>query len=222
MATHIIRGITNQDEYITRCQNEDPIGYNLIFGENEESGDLTLKFVEEAAEPIYDLAEYKELLKECQDDREYREEDVVRKHQLDYNETLCMVEKFPEAFQVEGVIQHNRLSEENEDDPDQPEDLHGEREETRNQLHIVAPGEGKTPKSLIYVEDWDAKAFWALHPDSKNNLTDKRRKKKLSDLEYFKQRLNNHDPRWRNNTHWVFSAAVFRENIDFQRNSDLG
>ena len=222
LATHIIRGITNQDEYITRCQNEDPIGYNLIFGENEESGDLTLKFVEEAAEPIYDLAEYKELLKECQDDREYREEDVVRKHQLDYNETLCMVEKFPEAFQVEGVIQHNRLSEENEDDPDQPEDLHGEREETRNQLHIVAPGEGKTPKSLIYVEDWDAKAFWALHPDSKNNLTDKRRKKKLSDLEYFKQRLNNHDPRWRNNTHWVFSAAVFRENIDFQRNSDLG
>ena len=119
-------------------------------------------------------------------------------------------------------LEGSSLSEENEDDPDQPEDLHGEREETRNQLHIVAPGEGKTPKSLIYVEDWDAKAFWALHPDGKNNLTDKRRKKKLSDLEYFKQRLNNHDPRWRNNTHWVFSAAVFRENIDFQRNIDLG
>ena len=97
---HYQRGITNQDEYIARCQTQDPIGYNLIFGDNQESGDLHLKYVEEAVEPIYDLAEYKELLKEGQDDREYRELDVVRKHQLDYNETLCMVEKFPEAFQV--------------------------------------------------------------------------------------------------------------------------
>ena len=216
---HYQKGITNQDEYINRCRSQDPIGYNLIFGEDQESGDLHLKYVEEAVEPIYDLDEYKELLKECQDDREYRELDVVRKHQLDYNETLCMVEKFPEAFQVEGVIQHNRLLEEKEDDPSQPSK---ENESERNQLHIVAPGEGKTPKSLIYVEDWDAKAFWALHPDGRNNLTDKRRRKKLSDLEYFKQRLNNVDPRWRNNTHWVFSAAVFRENIDFQRNIDLG
>ena len=74
----------------------------------------------------------------------------------------------------------------------------------------------------MYVLDWDAKAFWALHPDGRNNLTDQRRKKKLSDLEYFKQRLHNVDPRWRSNIHWVFSAAVYRENIDFQRNIDLG
>ena len=144
---------------------------------------------------------------------------------------LRMVEKYPEAFHVDGVIQHgqdshnNTLLEEKEDDPEQPEQNKVpsiESEKAPNQLHIVAPGEGKTPKSLVYVEDWDAKAFWALHPDGKNNLTDKRRQKKLSDLEYFKQRLNNVDPRWRRNTHWVFSAAVFRENIDFQRNIDLG
>ena len=60
-----------------------------------------------------------------------------------------------------------------------------------------------------------------LHPDGQNHLTDKRRKKKLSELEYFKQRLFNQDPRWRNNTHWVFAAAVFREKKDFQRNIDL-
>ena len=213
-----------REEYEARCQAIDPIGYNLIFGEDKESGDLFLKYIPEAVEPIYDIQEYRELLNECKDDREYREEDVVRKHQLDYNETLCMVEKYPEAFHVDGVIQHgqdfavDREEEEKEDDPESPK----ENNKKGNQLHIVAPGEGKTPKSLIFVEDWDAKAFWALHPDGKNNLTDKRRRKKLSDLEYFKQRLNNVDPRWRRNTHWVFSAAVFRENIDFQRNIDLG
>ena len=108
------------------------------------------------------------------------------------------------------------------DDPDTPDRQGLENAKSQNQLHIVAPGEGKTPQNLIFVPEWDAKAFWALHPDGKNNLTDKRRPKKLSDLEYFKQRLNNADPRWRRNIHWVFSAAVFRENIDFQRNIDLG
>ena len=90
-----------------------------------------------------------------------------------------------------------------------------------NQLHVVAPGEGKTPVNLIYCTDWDAKAFPMLHPDGQNHLSDERRKKKLSDLEYFKQRLINLDPRWRDNTHWVFAAAVFREKKDFQRNIDL-
>ena len=217
-----------REEYEARCRAIDPIGYNLIFGEDQESGGLFLKYVPEAVEPMYDLQEYRELLKECKDDREYREEDVVRRHQLDYNETLCMVEKYPEAFHVDGVVQHghvDREEEEKEDDPESPEENNkkgNHSEKGPNQLHIVAPGEGKTPKSLIFVENWDAKAFWALHPDGKNNLTDKRRQKKLSDLEYFKQRLNNVDPRWRRNTHWVFSAAVFRENIDFQRNIDLG
>ena len=222
-----------REEYEERCRAIDPIGYNLIFGQDKESGALYLNYVPEAVEPIYDLREYRELLKEYKDDREYREEDVVRKHQLDYNETLCMVEKYPEAFHVDGVVQHGHdsavdreaLSEEKEDDPELPEEdkeQGNQSEKTLNQLHTVAPGEGKTPKSLNFVENWDAKAFWALHPDGKNNLTDKRRQKKLSDLEYFKQRLNNVDPRWRRNTHWVFSAAVFRENIDFQRNIDLG
>ena len=61
-----------------------------------------------------------------------------------------------------------------------------------------------------------------LHPDGLNHLQDERRKRKLRDLDYFKQRLNNIDPRWRNNTYWVFSAAVFREKKDLQRNIDLG
>ena len=30
--------------------------------------------------------------------KEYEEKDVVRKFQLEYNESVCMVEKFPEAM----------------------------------------------------------------------------------------------------------------------------
>ena len=219
-------------DYKERCQAQDPIGFNLIFGQEEESQSLKLKYVPEAVEPIHDLKEHQDLLREAREDQDYREHDVVRRQQIDYNETLCMVEKYPEAFHVDGVVQHSKdpvlekeadLEEEHEvDDPDTPDRQGLENAKSQNQLHIVAPGEGKTPQNLIFVPEWDAKAFWALHPDGKNNLTDKRRPKKLSDLEYFKQRLNNADPRWRRNIHWVFSAAVFRENIDFQRNIDLG
>ena len=56
----------------------------------------------------------------------------------------------------------------------------------------------------------------------KNHLSDERRKRKLSDLDYFKQRLLNVNPRWRNHPHWVFAAAVYREKKDFQQNIDLG
>ena len=41
------------------------------------------------------------------------------------------------------------------------------------------------------------------------------------EVDYFKQRLFNIDPRWRNNTHWVFAAAVYKEKKELQRNIDL-
>ena len=85
---------------------------------------------------------------------------------------------------------------------------------------VVAPGEGKSAVNLAFCKDWDAKAFPMLHPDGQNHLFDKR-KKKLSDQEYIKQRLFNIDARWRANPHWVFAAATYRERKDFQRNIDL-
>ena len=32
-------------------------------------------------------------------------------------------------------------------------------EDEENQLHVVTPGEGKTPINLAFFEDWDVKAF---------------------------------------------------------------
>ena len=77
--------------------------------------------------------------------------------------------------------------------------------ENSNRLHIVAPGEGKTPINLMYCEDWEIKAFPILYPDGRNHLSDDRRSIKLNDLDYFKQRLFSKDTRWRNNTLWVFA-----------------
>ena len=124
-----------------------------------------------------------------------------------------MVQKYPEAMQTTGVIQHpadsdNPSSEGAEDtvpliDPvdcsdeyrdmldgvDCWDDWNNIEETAINQLHVVAPGEGKTPVNHTFTEDWDAKAFPMLHPDGLNHLSDKRRKKKLGELEFFKQRL---------------------------------
>ena len=170
----------------------------------------------------------------------------MRKFQLDYDQNICMVQKYPEAMQTVGVIQHpadsNTASSEEAHttvssiDPVGCSDMDGNlaegvdewddwddiEEPETNQLHVVAPGEGKTPVSLNFTENWDAKAFPMLHPDGLNHLSDTRRTKKLSDLEFFKQRLFNIDPRWRNHPFWVFAAAVYREKKDFERNIDLG
>ena len=107
-------------------------------------------------------------------------------------------------MQVDGVVTHNL------DETDEKE---------ANQLFVIAPGEGKIPVNLSYCEDWDAKAFPMLHPDGKNHLSDKRRR--LADVDYFKQRLFNKDSRWRDHPHWVFAAAVYKEKTDFQRNIDI-
>ena len=123
-------------------------------------------------------------------EQEFKESDIVRKSQIDYNESICMVEKFPEAMHIgndetcNGVLPTNSNLNLNS-----------------NQLYVVAPGENKSPVNLLHCKDWDVKAFPMLHPDGKNNLSDDRRKKKLNDSDYFKQRLFNRDTRFRDNTH---------------------
>ena len=262
-----------REEYEKRCKSDDPSGFKLIFGEKHK--ELELEFIPEgSAEPIVSLGEYLSLIAEDKDEEELHTNDPVIRFQFEYNTDVCMVEKYPEAMELEGVKIHHddkqnfeapktgltnptidtfpvpipniniSLSETfpaltpnilNENPMNnltldasqkaninmtEPENDIGQNK-IPNQLHEVAPGEGKTPINLVYCHDWDAKAFPMLHPDGKNNLFDKRRKRKLRDQEYFKQRLFNRDPRWRRNTHWVFASAVYREKKDFKRNIDL-
>ena len=55
---------------------------------------------------------------------EYRQNDPVRKFQIDYDRTVCLTEKFPEAFYIE--IDKSTISAE----------------------FSVAPGEGKLPENI--------------------------------------------------------------------------
>ena len=64
------------------------------------------------------------------DEIEYRTKDPVRKFQIDYDKSLCLSEKFPEAFLLENQQPHvSDVS--------------------------VAPGEGKIPENILMSENWD-------------------------------------------------------------------
>ena len=58
-----------------------------------------------------------------------------------------------------------------------------------------APAEGNYPINLINEKDWDIKSWPALHPDGKFGLSYER-KKRITDQQYFAQRILNHDLRF--------------------------
>ena len=89
-----------------------------------------------------------------------------------------------------------------------------------NQLHIIAPGEGKIPENVLFSEHWDALAFPILHPDGKNNLHQER-SVKLTDQMYFIQRLLNIDARSRSNSSYVFAAEYYLSRKTLQSNVNL-
>ena len=80
-----------------------------------------------------------------EEDLEYRQKDVVRKHQFDYDMTTTMIPRFPEA-----------------------------NLEKQNKEISFAPGEGKIPTNILKEDDWDVKSFPNLHPTGKNGLHQKR------------------------------------------------
>ena len=59
-----------------------------------------------------------------------------------------------------------------------------------------------------------------MHPDGKTNLHQKR-EVRLSDQYYFVQRLRNKDPRFRNDTSYIFAAAAYLEKQQLPRNINV-
>ena len=84
------------------------------------------------------------------EDIEYRQFDPIRKYQIDYDKSVCLSEKYPEAFHLE----KNSAS-------------------VSGQLS-VAPGEGKVPENILLSENWNTQAFSLKHPDRKFNLNHQR------------------------------------------------
>ena len=139
------------------------------------------------------------------DYREILEKDVISKFQFDYNRSTCLANDVPE---IEGA------------------DI--------NEIISIAPGEGKTPKSILTDPDWDMKSHPNLDPTGENSLNAER-PVKISAQKYFEQRIFNADMRYAKSMSYVFAATSYCEskqlnekiNISFsrghqQRNSDGG
>ena len=79
----------------------------------------------------------------------------------------------------------------------------------------VAPGEGKKPTNVLLSKNWEVKSFPTLFPDGKNGLNENR-ESKLSDQQYFAQRILNKDLRFANNVPYIFSAMGYIEKKQLQ------
>ena len=121
--------VTKASKSIKRC--------SVLFVSDEDS----------TWDEIMDLREYLLKLHDIaadDEEMEYRTKDPVRKFQIDYDKSICLSEKFPEAFHLENNKTLGELS--------------------------VAPGEGKLPENILMSENWDALAYPMKHPDGKYNL----------------------------------------------------
>ena len=182
------------NDFIIRCEEEDPIGLSLIqSGEDEINEELYVcqGKVPPDDEMIEDVGteDNEEANTDEEEDLEYRQKDFVRKHQFDYDMTTTMIPRFPEA-----------------------------NLEKQNKEISFAPGEGKIPTNILKEDDWDVKSFPNLRPTGKNGLHQKRIIKELTYQQYFEQRLKNEDTRFEQCAPFVFAAVAYVEENQLERN----
>ena len=86
-----------------------------------------------------------------------------------------------------------------------------------SRLLLLLSGEGKLPTNLMMEPNYDLDAFPTFHPSGKNGLNQKR-DKKISDQDYFCQRILNKDQRFRNSKKYLFSAVyrIERKQLESQ------
>ena len=116
------------------------------------------------------------------EEEEYLKKDSVKKWQFHYNQSTCFSNNYPEINYLED-----------------------------NSGNIsIAPGEGKLPSNLLEENDWDLKTFPCLLPDGQNSLHAKR-EMKLSEQDYFVQRVMNKNTRFAHNPAFIFAAIALIE-----------
>ena len=117
--------------------------------------------------------------------------DPVAKFQFNYNQSTCFSNDVPEI----SALDHNRVIN-------------------------IAPGEGKTPKSLLNNPDWDMKSHPSLDPTGENSLNQER-ETRLSSQAFFEQRIMNADKRFSNSKSFVFAATQYCENKQLSSNINI-
>ena len=123
---------------------------------------------------------------------EWMTKDPVKKYQFRYNDSLCMTNKYPEIAVTDTQTNIN-----------------------------VAPGEGQIPKDIMADNDWDIKAFPHLHKPDGSNGKDQERKVKLTEQNYFINRICNKEQRFAKSPAYVYSAVGYIEKKQINRNINL-
>ena len=85
----------------------------------------------------------------------------------------------------------------------------------------IAPGEGKRPNDIMREKDWDIKAFPYLHNPDGSNGKDENRSTRLTDQNYFIQRIVNRDQRFARSPAYIYAAVAFLERKQLQRNINI-
>ena len=127
-----------------------------------------------------------ELDKEETEEIDYIKNDCIRKFQFDYDKSLCLVDSHPEAIAKETSEASNNIE------------------------YSFAPGEGKVPTNILDEKDWDIKSWPALLPEGKFGLHFKR-KVRLTEQQYFCQRILHQDTRFSTSPGYIFAAAAYIE-----------
>ena len=84
-----------------------------------------------------------------------------------------------------------------------------------------APGEGQIPIDILKEDNWDIKTWPHLHPNGLYGLHHPGRETKLTNLQYFQQRILNWDNRFSKNPSFVYAAVQFIEKQQLNRNVNI-
>ncbi len=239
--------ISIDENYNERCQNEDPEGHSVFVDQTvlsnsesdqgEDDSDKESVVDAEQQEEIKKRTEEEEIAeltaKENQEDEEYyRKNDPIRKFQFDYNNTLCLTESNPGAFvNIENTtepetIKTTEAGNDSENNTTAPSDSDENSEVTKKSKDNAdmslsfAPGEGQIPTNILKETDWDIKTWPHLFPDGNYGLYHER-ERKLTNLQYFQQRILNHDLRFANNPSYVYGAVQYVEKQQLERNVNI-
>ena len=122
-----------------------------------------------------------------EEEHEYMTKDAIRRHQFDHNTNLCLADNYPEIFV----------------------DENGQKQRKNYELSF-APAEGNHPFNILTEKDWDIKSWPILLPDGKYGINHKRTTR-LTDQQYFVQRISNRDKRFSQSPGYIFAAAAYIE-----------
>ena len=83
-------------------------------------------------------------------------------------------------------------------------------------VHIVAPGQRRKLSNWLTEENHDINAFPDLFPNGKGGLDDPSRMKKISPVQNYNQKTLNHDPRFSEDSDFIFVAQQSLERHAFE------